>query len=213
MRKRPLRAFAGHSTPEDLTQKTLSLGGIYSPMPRVNLALSAAKPKRLTTSIHLQRRKTMKKLSLLMALCFFSLASVVAAEKALVISHSDDALQWGPCPDFIPKGCQIAVLQGDPAKQNLDIFFKVPGGFHIPYHKHTSQERMVLVSGTLDVTYDDHERATINTGEYAYGPAQLPHTAYCHEGDDCVLYIGFVAPLDAIPLKQQVAQLLSEQIR
>lgn len=123
-------------------------------------------------------------------------------EKALVISHMDKTLQWGACPDFIPKGCEIAVLHGDPTKNNLDIFFKVPADFQIPYHKHTSQERMVLVSGTLDVTYENHQRATIKTGEYAFGPAQLPHSAYCHKGDDCVLYIGFVAPLDAIPIEQ-----------
>lgn len=155
----------------------------------------------------------MKILTIFLTLYLIILTSATAGEKALVISHSDNQLQWSPCPDFIPKGCEMAVLQGDPARENLDIFFKVPGDFHIPYHKHTSQERMVLVSGTLEVIYDDHEKATINTGEYAYGPAQLPHSAYCHKGDDCVLYIGFVAPLDAIPLKQQVAQLLSEHIR
>ena len=137
------------------------------------------------------------------------LASVLAAvpsfaqENALVFSHEDASLDWGPCPDFIPKGCEIAILRGDPARNNVDIFFRVPGDFHIPHHRHTSQERMVLVSGTLDVTYDNHERATIQTGEYAYGPSQLPHSAYCHGGDPCVLYIGFVAPLDAIPVEKQ----------
>ena len=129
-------------------------------------------------------------------------SNVYAEDKALVISHKDSSLQWGACPAFIPKGCEIAILQGDPAKNNLDIFFKVPGDFDIPYHNHTSQERMVLVSGTLDVTYDNHEKATIKTGEYAFGPALLPHSAYCHKGDDCVLYIGFVAPLDAMPIQK-----------
>ncbi|GAA0853390.1 cupin domain-containing protein [Aliiglaciecola litoralis] len=124
-----------------------------------------------------------------------------AEEKPLVISHKDEALKWGPCPDFIPKGCEIAVLQGNPADNNLDIYFKVIGDFEIPHHLHTSQERMVLVSGTLDVKYDNHEKATINTGEYAYGPAKLPHSAYCHKGEACVLYIGFVGPLDAMPIK------------
>jgi len=64
-----------------------------------------------------------------------------------------------------------------------------------------SQERMVLVYGTLDVTYDDQSKETIQVGEYAYGPAKLPHSAYCQKGDDCVLYIGFVAPLDALPIE------------
>jgi mannose-6-phosphate isomerase-like protein (cupin superfamily) len=126
-----------------------------------------------------------------------------AQERASVISHEDESLEWGPCPDFIPEGCEIAVLEGDPAEENVDVFFKVPGDFHIPHHKHTSQERMVLVSGTLDVVYDNHEKATVHTGDYAYGPAQLPHSAYCQKGDPCVLYIGFVAPLDAIPVALQ----------
>lgn len=124
----------------------------------------------------------------------------LAAEKALVISHLDQSLQWGPCPDFIPKGCEIAVLQGDPAKTNLDIYFKVPADFAIPHHFHTSQERMVLVSGKLDVKYDNQDSVTINVGEFAYGPAKLPHSAYCHKGAPCVLYIGFVEPLDAMPI-------------
>ena len=137
-------------------------------------------------------------LVLLLSLMFMT---VYAADKALVISHKDKALQWTPCPDFIPKGCEIAVLQGDPAQKNADVYFKVPADFEIPNHWHTSEERIVLVSGTLDVTYDNQETVTIQTGEYAYGPAKLPHSAYCHQGEACVLYIGFVEPLDAIPVE------------
>lgn len=144
----------------------------------------------------------MKKLPIFTTILLLGSSNAYAEDRALVTSHTDKSLQWGACPAFIPKGCEIAVLQGDPSKNNLDIFFKVPADFHIPYHKHTSQERMILVSGTLDVTYDNHEKATINTGSYAFGPAQLPHSAYCQKGDDCVLYIGFVAPLDAIPIQR-----------
>ena len=135
----------------------------------------------------------------------YAYAYAYAEGSALVISHKDKTLQWGPCPDFIPEGCEIAVLHGDPAENNLDIFFKVPGDFTIPHHLHTSQERMVLVSGTLDVMYDGQEKATIKTGDYAFGPAKLPHSAYCHKGEDCVLYIGFVAPLDAVPIESAEA--------
>jgi len=149
----------------------------------------------------------MKKTPLILTLILLSISGFVNAEEnALVISHEDKTLQWGPCPDFIPKGCEISVLQGDPAKNNLDIYFKVPGDFKIPHHLHTSQERMVLVSGTLDVKYDNHKNATIKVGEYAYGPAKLPHSAYCHKGEACILYIGFVEPLDAMPIKSTEAK-------
>jgi mannose-6-phosphate isomerase-like protein (cupin superfamily) len=144
----------------------------------------------------------MKKLSIRTVLLLATSTSVFASDQALVIAAEDKSLEWGACPAFIPEGCEIAVLQGDPAKDNVDIFFKVPGDFTIPYHMHTSQERMVLVSGELEVTYDNHETATIRKGDFAYGPAKLPHKAYCKKGDDCILYIGFVAPLDAIPLEE-----------
>lgn len=118
-------------------------------------------------------------------------------EVALTYKYDDKSLKWGPCPAFIGKECQLAVLHGDPAKKNLDLLFKVPGDFSIPHHWHTSAERMVLVSGNMTVTYDNQSSERIETGMYAYGPSKLPHTAYCEKGDPCILFIAFEEPLDA----------------
>ena len=123
----------------------------------------------------------------------------IADEPALALTFKDPSLKWGPCPDFIPKGCEIAVLHGDPSKPNVDVFFKVPAGSAIPSHTHTSAERMVLVSGELEVTYDGQKSTTLKTGTYAYGPAKKAHKATCAKGDPCVLFIAFESPLDAIP--------------
>ncbi len=125
------------------------------------------------------------------------LSTAQANEPALSYKHDDTKLQWGPCPSFIGKGCEIAVLHGDPTKKNLDVFFKVPADFPIPHHWHTSAERMILVSGKLIVTYDNQTSELLETGMYAYGPSKLPHTAYCEKGDPCVLFIAFEEPLDA----------------
>lgn len=127
------------------------------------------------------------------------LAEEPASEPALSSKAGDPQLKWGPCPAFIPQGCEIAVLHGDPAKANADIFFKVPADFTVPRHWHTSAERMVLVSGELQVTYDRQETTTLKPGTYAYGPAKLPHSAYCSKGADCILFIAFEAPVDAVP--------------
>jgi quercetin dioxygenase-like cupin family protein len=127
----------------------------------------------------------------------------LAAEPALAFTIKDTQLKWGPCPDFIPKGCEIAVLHGDPAKENADVFFKVPANFTIPKHWHTSAERMVLVSGELHVTYEGQPTTTLTPGMYAYGPAKLPHGARCGNGAPCVLFIAFEAPVDAIPAESQ----------
>lgn len=129
----------------------------------------------------------------------FALAEGAASEPALAFTFKDTQLKWGPCPAFIPKGCEIAVLHGDPSKPNVDVFFKVPANFTIPNHWHTSAERMVLVSGEMDVTYEGQKTVTLKTGTYAYGPAKLPHKAVCAKGAPCVLFIAFESPLDATP--------------
>jgi len=128
---------------------------------------------------------------------FFLSSQVQASEFALSYKHSDASLKWGPCPAFIGKGCEIAVLHGDPAKNNVDILFKVPADFTIPHHWHTSAERMILLSGTLRVTYDKQKSEILETGMYAYGPAKRAHTAYCEKGEPCILFIAFEEPLDA----------------
>lgn len=124
-----------------------------------------------------------------------------AREPASALTFKDAQLKWGPCPAFIPKGCEIAVLHGNPAGNNADIFFKVPANFTIPAHWHTSAERMVLVSGKLSVTYDGQKTVVLRPGTYAYGPAKLPHKATCAKGAPCVLFIAFESPVDAVPVE------------
>ena len=131
----------------------------------------------------------------------FAYAQAPVQEPALTRTASDAALEWGPCPPFLPKGCGIAVLHGDPAKDNLDVFLKVPAKSTIPLHWHTSPERMVLVAGELHVTYDGQKTAVLRTGTYAYGPAKHPHQGYCASAVSCVLFIAFESPLDAVPIE------------
>ena len=142
--------------------------------------------------------------ALLSLTCSSLVAETTAQERALARTYSDADLQWGPCPDFIPAGCEIAVLHGDPAQENADIFFKVPGGnFTVPHHRHTSAERMVLVAGELHVRYDGQEPVVLKPGTYAYGPAELPHTGICTSSGPCVLFIAFEQPVDAIAVEEK----------
>jgi quercetin dioxygenase-like cupin family protein len=130
-------------------------------------------------------------------------AQAPAREQALARTTRDADLKWGPCPPFLPKGCAIAVLHGDPAKDNVDVFFKVPGKSAIPLHWHTSAERMILVEGELHVTYDGQKKAVLKPGTYAYGPAKRPHSGECVSKVACVLFIAFESPLDAVPVESR----------
>jgi quercetin dioxygenase-like cupin family protein len=126
-------------------------------------------------------------------------SKVIETELSVVKTTEDADLEWGPCPPFMPNGCAIAVLHGDPSKENLDIFLKIPANSSIPNHLHNSAERMILVSGELEVKYEGEKPRTLKMGSYAYGPAQKPHTAKCGNAGPCILFIAFEEPLDAIP--------------
>ena len=120
-----------------------------------------------------------------------------AADPPLAKAASDPSLIWGPCPPILPAGCQIAVLHGSPGEPNADIFLRVPGGYRIPPHRHTSAERMILVAGRLRVQYQGAAETMLEPGHYAYGPPGLPHRATCEGEAPCTLFIAFVGPVDA----------------
>ncbi|MGI8931454.1 MAG: cupin domain-containing protein, partial [Sphingomicrobium sp.] len=124
--------------------------------------------------------------------------AATSSDTPLAIAASDTTLKWGPCPPiFTAPGCEIAVLNGDPAKPNADVFLRIPGGYVIPPHRHSSAERMILVTGKLRVRYSGSPAATLAEGNYAYGPAGLAHEGQCLGTEPCTLFIAFEGPVDA----------------
>jgi hypothetical protein len=148
-------------------------------------------------------RVNLSKLGVTAAAFAVAIMSACAASSAQVgaggaITRTVGAgLQWGPCPPIFPAGCEIAVLHGDPAKPNADVFLRVPGGYQIPAHSHTSPERMVLIEGQLNVRYKGMAPELLTPGEYAYGPAAMAHQATCLGANPCTLFIAFEGPVDA----------------
>lgn len=133
------------------------------------------------------------------------LSTIVQAQssdntKAIVLSVNDKELKWGACPSFMSEGCSVAVLQGNPEQPNADVFFKMQGNTSVPRHWHHSPERMVLISGKLQVEYEGENAKIMKAGNYAYGPAERPHSALCISDEPCILFIAFEDPVDAMPV-------------
>jgi len=121
-----------------------------------------------------------------------------SADAPLAMRATDPSIKWGPCPPIFSGDCNIAVLHGDPAQQNADVFLRIGGGTVLPVHRHSSAERMVLVSGRLRVDYRGVPPVTLVPGSYAYGPAGVPHRAVCLGKQRCTLFIAFEGPMDAV---------------
>lgn len=112
---------------------------------------------------------------------------------------NDKNLQWGPCPEIFPKGCEVSVLQGDPAKGGSDVFLKFPGKYKFPAHSHTSEEHITLISGELKVQYQGEKAQVVKPGSYLFGPEGHVHQGECLSSEPCVLFINFDRPIDAKP--------------
>jgi quercetin dioxygenase-like cupin family protein len=134
--------------------------------------------------------------------CALWTVNAQAKEKAkaelITTAPSSSSLKWGPCPPIFAKGCEVAVLSGDPAKGMSDVFLRTPANFDLPPHFHNSPEHVVLVQGKFSVTFEGGRRAEVSQGAYTLIPGGMPHSARCEDGEPCVIFIGFEKPVDAI---------------
>lgn len=128
-----------------------------------------------------------------------TLAPPLAAQamKPQHMQHTDPALTWAPCPPIFPKGCEVAVLHGDPAAGPSDFYLRIPSDYTFPSHTHTSAEHIVLVKGVLHVFYGSGAPGELKEGSYGLVPGKLGHGAHCAGGAGCVLFIHFDSPIDA----------------
>jgi hypothetical protein len=100
-----------------------------------------------------------------------SVSTLVAAEQSpgpppqgavthVMVKTAD--IKWGPAPS-LPAGAQLAVMDGNPAKEGLfSIRAKFPDGYVIPPHWHPTDENVVVIQGVIG----------LGMGESATGPAE-----------------------------------------
>lgn len=123
-------------------------------------------------------------------------------ESSIATTIDNKDLKWLPAPDFFPD-CSFTILHGDISKPNLDFFFKIEANTEVVNHTHNSPERMILISGDLEVQYQGEKPIVLKAGSYAYGPAGKPHKAKCLDNGPCVLFVAMVDPFDAVPVTKK----------
>src|SRR6476660_5289839 len=89
------------------------------------------------------------------------LATAVMAARASHADSGDTVAKWllyeparieWRAAENLPPGAQVAVLEGDPAKEGFfTMRLKMPDGYRVPPHWHSMQERVTVLSGTLNL--------------------------------------------------------------
>ncbi|MDB5434710.1 MAG: anti-ECFsigma factor, ChrR [Phenylobacterium sp.] len=109
----------------------------------------------------------------------------VASSAGAQVNSAD--LKWGPAPAVFPKGVQMAVLSGDPAKAGQFVIrLKMPADYKIPAHHHPTDEYVTVVSGDLGLGMGDKldpaKSAALTAGGFAVAPKGMSHYAFSKSG-------------------------------
>ena len=105
---------------------------------------------------------------------------LLAGSAAQADVNNPARIKWGPAPAALPKGAQLAVLSGDPAKEGMfTIRLKFPRGYRVMPHHHPNDELVTIISGQVSRgmgdTYIPAKMATMLQGGYAVMPAGMNH--------------------------------------
>lgn len=106
------------------------------------------------------------------------------------------SFKWSDVAGF--PGVQMAVMQGDPAKGPHHAMLKLPGGFSVPLHHHTSDHFVAVVAGTMTFTVDGKE-TKLPAGSYFSFIGKKKHLTKCEAGADCVLAVDSRGKWDVLP--------------
>jgi quercetin dioxygenase-like cupin family protein len=117
-----------------------------------------------------------------LGVCLFACATGAALAQV----NSPD-LKWGPAPAVFPKGAEMAVLAGDPAKAGeFVIRLKMPAGYKVAAHHHPTDEYVTVISGDLSLGMGDKldpaKGAALAAGGFAMAPANMNHFAWTQSG-------------------------------
>jgi mannose-6-phosphate isomerase-like protein (cupin superfamily) len=123
-------------------------------------------------------------------LCSLTMSGSSYAEEkqgaAQAVERNMADMKLGPLPG-LPACAQGAVQKGDPSKEPSFIFGKLSAGCTIPWHWHTPNEHLVMVSGEARIEMKDGKPFDLRPGGFALLPSRHLHQFSCVKS--CALYV------------------------
>ena len=128
-----------------------------------------------------------------------------------MVVRSPESLEYIAIPGM-PTCSTAAILHGNPVLGPADVILKLASGCRVPWHWHTANETLVVISGQGTITMKEGPPLKFVPGAYAYLPAHHAHQATCVR--TCLFFSGADARFDIhyvdesgteIPLEQAMA--------
>ena len=120
-----------------------------------------------------------------------------ASGKGAVMMNAGD-VKWMDAPPDVPKGAQMGVLYGDPAKAAPYVVrIKAPDGYKIPPHWHSKDEQLTIISGRFVLHLGDTmtgEAHELEAGAFHFLPGKMHHAA--ETKGETIVQINATGPFD-----------------
>lgn len=133
------------------------------------------------------------KLSLLAMTILFSSISFAQHDNSTHQIITPDEMKWSAGPNSLPKGSEVAVLEGDPAKAgSFTLRLKFPANYRIPPHWHPVTEHVTVLSGSLFMgmgdNFDEAKAKEMPAGSFGYMNPKVHHFAFTHDAAEIQLH-------------------------
>jgi quercetin dioxygenase-like cupin family protein len=128
-------------------------------------------------------------------LMFLALPLLLAGSAAQAKAKPAD-LKWGPAPDALPSGAEMAVVSGDPGKKGMFVVqLKMPADYAVPAHWHPTNETVKVLSGKLHYGMTDKVMAkakTLTVGHAVTMKAKMHH--WVHAPTSAMVQVSGMGP-------------------
>lgn len=79
----------------------------------------------------------------------------------------------------LPSCATVAMLRGNPRTEASVVFVKLAADCRVPWHWHTANEEILVVSGAGELEMKDGKPLQFQPGAYASLPSHHAHEAHC----------------------------------
>jgi mannose-6-phosphate isomerase-like protein (cupin superfamily) len=110
-----------------------------------------------------------------------------------MVTLNPQTLKFIAIPDM-PGCASAAILRGDPRSGPAWVLLKLSSGCRVPWHWHTANESLVVISGRGTLAMKDGPPLQFVPGAYASLPAHHTHQASCSRA--CLLFNAADAAFD-----------------
>jgi hypothetical protein len=99
------------------------------------------------------------------------------------------SVPFAPDPDV---SCLASALEaGDPATGPSTWILKAPAGCVVPWHSHTAEEQLIVVSGAVMAEMTGQPPTLLGPGGFAMMGGRMAHQLTCQGTAACVMFVSF----------------------